>query len=82
MPPLILGFFATIIIVNLAMAVFASRSWTGFVVRTPMPPTRNSIAQAERGGHTRSDRAATLQSQVARSAIAGRTGARSSGQVA
>ncbi|QND69666.1 hypothetical protein HB777_39635 (plasmid) [Mesorhizobium loti] len=33
MPALILAFFTTIIIVNLTMAVFASRSWTGFVVK-------------------------------------------------
>ncbi|WP_246805071.1 FixH family protein [Mesorhizobium mediterraneum] len=32
MPALILAFFTTII-VNLRMAVFASRSWTGFVVK-------------------------------------------------
>ncbi|MER9964770.1 hypothetical protein NKJ72_28285 [Mesorhizobium sp. M0045] len=33
MPALILTFFATIIIVELTMAVLASRSWTGFVVK-------------------------------------------------
>ncbi|ESX22552.1 hypothetical protein X765_30685 [Mesorhizobium sp. LSHC440B00] len=33
MPALILAFFATFIIVELTMAVLASRSWTGFVVK-------------------------------------------------
>ncbi|WP_352718353.1 FixH family protein [Mesorhizobium sp. M0563] len=52
-PALILAFFATIIVVDLTMAVLASCSWTGFVVKNSMTPARNSIARRMRAGHRR-----------------------------
>ncbi|MER8708916.1 hypothetical protein NKH49_25735 [Mesorhizobium sp. M1088] len=45
MPALILAFFATII-VELTMAVLASRSWTGFVV---LPCRQPRIRKAQEG---------------------------------
>ncbi|MER8389332.1 FixH family protein [Mesorhizobium sp. M1380] len=71
MPALGLAFFATIIIVELTMAVLASRSWTGFVVKNSYVESQEFDRKATRGqdtGGARMER--PLQSQMARSATA------------
>ncbi|MER9052402.1 FixH family protein [Mesorhizobium sp. M0910] len=49
MPALILAFFATIIIVELTMAVLASRSWTGFVVKNSHVDSHEFNRNAQEG---------------------------------
>lgn len=52
MPALILAFFAMIIIVNLTMAVFASRNWTGFVVKNSYAASQEIQSRGGRGQGT------------------------------
>lgn len=53
MPALILAFFGTIIIVELTMAVLASRSWTGFVVKNSHVDSQEFNRKAGEGGRAR-----------------------------
>ncbi|WP_352646353.1 FixH family protein [Mesorhizobium sp. M0136] len=69
MPALILAFFATIIIVELTMAVLASRSWTGFVVKNSHVASQFNRKAGE-GAQAALGWSSPLQSQMARSANA------------
>ncbi|MER8759066.1 FixH family protein [Mesorhizobium sp. M0976] len=69
MPALILAFFATFIIVELTMAVLASRSWTGFVVNN-FPASQEFNRKAGEAALAALGWSSPLQSQMARSATA------------
>ncbi|MFC0804840.1 FixH family protein [Ensifer sp. P24N7] len=70
MPALILAFCATIIVVDLTMAVLASRSYTGFAVKNSHVAQLGIQSQGGRGAQAARGWSCPLQSAMARSAIA------------
>ncbi|WOS66933.1 FixH family protein (plasmid) [Sinorhizobium fredii GR64] len=70
MPALILAFCGTIIVVDLTMAVSASRSWTGFVLKNPHVAQLEFNRKAGEGAQAARGWSGRLQSAMARSATA------------